>query len=248
LNGKVKLSLLLVALALIVPQIVLFDRGVGAGDDPVTESHSIAPDGARAVEVSISLGAGELWLGDGASGLMDGTFTYSGEDWQPSIAYGVAEDVGQLVVEQGSGPGFVAASDWGDVRNDWEIMLNGALPISLAVEVGAGESVLDLADLDLTEVTIRTGAGGTTVDLAGIWDHDVRVSIEGGAGDVTILVPEGRNVEVRATVGIGQIAASGLVEESGRLVSESAEPGGPTLQITVQGGMGTIEVVAVPVG
>jgi hypothetical protein len=245
-NGKIKFALVLAALSLSLPLVVLIGVNVAAVEDPVTESHAVAAEGASSAEVAIALGAGELVLGGGANDLMDGTFTYSDDDWQPVIDYQVEGGVGRLAVGQGSGPGFVAAEAWDDVENDWEIRLAGSLPLSLSVELGAGQSILDLGELNLTDATIRTGAGETTVDLVGSWDHDVRVSIDGGAGDVTILVPEGGNVELNASVGIGEVATSGFTEQNGSLVNEDYEAGAPTIVVTVTGGMGNVQVIAVP--
>jgi hypothetical protein len=178
---------------------------------------------------------------------MDATFTYSDDDRQPVIDYQVDEGVGRLTVDQAGGPGFVAAEDWDDVENDWDIRLAGNLPVSLAVELGAGQSVLDLGNLEVTDAAIRTGAGQTTVDLTGRWAHDVHISIEGGAGDVTILVPEGGNVELHASVAMGDVATSDLMERDGRLVSDDFDENAPTIEIMVEGGMGNVQVIAVPI-
>src|SRR5688572_16853469 len=128
-NGKIKATLVLGALTLAFPLLVLLGFGVAAEDDPVSESHSVTLDGASSADVEIRLNAGELWLAGGSSVLMDGTFAYSDADWQPEIEYGVNDGVGRLAIDQGGGPDFVAADDWDDVENSWDIRLGGGLPI-----------------------------------------------------------------------------------------------------------------------
>src|SRR3712207_8659627 len=44
----------------------------------------------------------------------------------------------------------------------------------LVVEMGAGESDLDLDSLTLTGLNLQMGAGETTVDLTGDYDRDFR--------------------------------------------------------------------------
>jgi hypothetical protein len=73
----------------------------------------------------------------------------------------------------------------GDARNEWDISLNDELPTDLVVQLGAGESNLDLDSLALTGLDLQMGAGKTTVDLTGDYAQNFEASIRGGLGEAT---------------------------------------------------------------
>ena len=71
-----------------------------------------------------------------------------------------------------------------------------------AFELGAGEATLDLSKLALPlPLTPTTGTPAATIPQ--------RVTVEMGAGDLTIVVPEGLDVRVDASVGFGDITHTG---------------------------------------
>jgi hypothetical protein len=92
--------------------------------------------------------------------------------------------------------------------------LNDEVPIDLRVQMGAGESDLDLDSLALTGLTLEMGAGRTTVDLTGDYKQDFDASIQGGVGQATVLLPSEVGVRARAQGGLGKINAEGLQRET----------------------------------
>src|SRR5918993_5851532 len=133
------------------------------------ETKSVDPENARSVSAQLKMGAGELTLTGGADQLMEGDFSYNVADWKPKVSYDVSGEKGELVVKQGSGDG---AGLSGDARNEWDVSLNDELPTALVVQLGAGESNLDLDSLTLTGLDLQMGAGKTTVDLTGDYTSD----------------------------------------------------------------------------
>lgn len=59
------------------------------------------------------------------------------------------------------------AEPGGKARNEWETRLNDEVPTDLVVQMGAGESDLDLDSLTLTRLKLQMGAGKATVNLTG---------------------------------------------------------------------------------
>jgi len=101
------------------------------------------------------MGAGELKLTGGADKLMESDFSYNVADWKPKVSYDVSGDEGELVVKQGSGG--QGGGLGGKARNEWNISLNDELPTALAVQMGAGESDLDLDSLTLRALNLQMG-------------------------------------------------------------------------------------------
>jgi predicted small secreted protein len=206
------------------------------------ESKSIQAQDAQAVRSKLQMGAGELNITGGADRLMEGEFSYNVSNWKPKVSYDVSGERGELTVKQGSGGGVRLG---GDARNEWAISLNDEVPTDLVVEMGAGESDLDLDSLTLTGVDLQMGAGKTTVDLTGDYAQDFDASIQGGVGEATVLLPSEVGVKAKAEGGLGKINAKGLKREGDSYVNDAYGNSGVTLSVDVQGGVGQINLEVV---
>jgi hypothetical protein len=206
------------------------------------ESRAIQAENANSVRANLKIGAGELDLTGGADQLMEADFAYNVADWKPKVNYDVSGEEGELSLRQGSGGGVRLG---GDARNEWDIRLNDELPTDLVVQMGAGESELDLDSLTLTGVSLQMGAGKTTVDLTGDYAQDFDTSIQGGVGEATILLPSDVGVRATAEGGIGTINAEGLQREGDSYVNDLYGQSQVTLRVDVQGGVGEINLEVV---
>jgi hypothetical protein len=166
------------------------------------ESKSVDPEGAQSARAQLKIGAGELNLTGGADQLMEADFSYNVSDWKPKVSYDVSGDEGELVVRQGGSEG----SDLGgEARNEWEIRLNDDVPTDLVVQMGAGESDLDLDSLTLpSEVGVKAKAQGGlgkinaeglervgdsyVNDAYGESDVTLNVDVQGGVGEINLEV------------------------------------------------------------
>ena len=206
------------------------------------ESKSVDPKDAQSTRTQLKMGAGELNLTGGADQLMEGDFSYNVADWKPEVSYDVSGDEGELVVRQGG----AAGSDLGGgTRNEWEIRLNDEVPTDLVVQMGAGESDLDLDSLTLTGFDLQMGAGKTTVDLTGDYAQGFDASIQGGVGEATVMLPSGVGVKAKAKGGLGKIDAKGLERVGDSYVNEAYGESDVTLNVDVQGGVGEINLEVV---
>jgi N-terminal domain of toast_rack, DUF2154 len=95
-----------------------------------------------------------LNLAGGVDQLMEADFSYNVSEWKPKVNYDVSGDAGELMVKQGSAEG---ADLSGDARNEWDIRLNYELPTDVVVQMGTGESNLDLDSLTLSGVDLQMG-------------------------------------------------------------------------------------------
>ena len=206
------------------------------------ESKSVDPKGAQSARAQLKMGAGEMNLTGGADQLMEADFSYNVSEWKPKVSYDVSADEGELVVKQGGAGG---SSLSGETRNEWEIRLNDELPTDLVVQMGAGESDLDLDSLSLTGLKLQMGAGKTTVDLTGDYTQGFDASIQGGVGEATVMLPTGVGVKAKAQGGLGKINAEGLTREGDSYVNDAYGDSAVTLVVDVQGGVGEIRLEVV---
>jgi hypothetical protein len=206
------------------------------------ESQAVDLENAQSVRANLKMGAGELNLSGGADRLMEADFSYNVADWEPEVNYDVSGDTGELSVVQGNGGGVNLG---GDARNEWDIRFNDVVPTDLVVQMGAGESNLDLDSLSLTGLDLQMGAGKTTVDLTGDYGQDLEASIQGGVGEATVLLPSDLGVRARAEGGLGKINAEGLRREGDSYVNDAYGDSEVTLEVDVQGGVGQINLEVV---
>jgi len=205
----------------------------------VTEEINVpVPDGGTTGEVEISMGGGDLSITVGdLDGLVEGTVTYNVEEIKPTVQTSGS----RVVIEQGDLEGKrIPLGNWSDVENRWELTL-GKAPIVLTVNAGAAQAVLtNLADLSAREMTLRGGAGDFRLDFGGDLGQDMRVAIDAGAAQVTIVVPEGTAAELTFKGAITDIDAGGAWQKSGsRYVLEGE---GPRITFTIRMGVGNLDL------
>src|SRR5215212_7572552 len=206
------------------------------------ESKSVDLNNADSVRAQLKMGAGELNVTGGADGLMEGDFSYNVSEWKPKVSYDVSGGEGELLVKQGSAN---SGSLDGKARNEWDISLNEEVPTDLVVQVGAGESELDLDSLTLKGVDLKMGAGKSTVDLTGDYAKSFDATIQGGVGEATVLLPSEVGVKVKAEGGLGKINAKGLKKVGDSYVNDAYGESDINLSVEVQGGVGEINLKAV---
>ncbi len=87
---------------------------------------------------------------------------------------------------------------------DWDISLTNAIRLVLEVETGASDSRLDLTDIQLDELYLKSGANATAITFpanAGF----TRARIESGAASVEMRIPEGVAASIRSQSGLSSV-------------------------------------------
>ena len=205
------------------------------------EVQTIDRQGAEAVRVHIKMPAGELKLSGGATRLMDADFNYDEAEGKPEASYRVTGGTGELDVTQ---PG--RKFHFGPSHNTWNIRLADDVPLELKVDMGAGQSDLQVGNLSLSRLDIGMGAGQFTADLTGNWKKDLDAEIHGGVGNAVILLPDDVGVRVHATGGIGSINSGGLKRNGDEYVNEMYGKSPVTLRLDISGGVGNIDLRPTP--
>jgi N-terminal domain of toast_rack, DUF2154 len=206
-----------------------------------TETKIVELGPASTADVEINLSAGELTVAGGAQELMDATFHYNVDDWQPNVDYKVENGLGKLLVEQPNNIDGVPISP--RLVNSWAVLLNNSVPLELTIDTGAGKTNLDLRGLDLQKLQVKMGAGRTTIDLSSALDHDVQAEFEGGVGDLSVKLPAGMGVQISAASGLGGQANTGLIRDGDYWVNKAFGVSPHTLYLDIQSGVGGIELL-----
>jgi len=205
-----------------------------------TESKSVELGDAKSVRVKMVLGAGNLVVTGGAEKLLEADFTYNVAKLKPEVEF----TDGTLVIQHPDVNGYRSLQDIKDFRNEWDLHFNNDVPINLSLEMGAGTSDLQLAGLSLTGLDVKLGAGTCTVDLTGNWARDLDVTFDTGAANITMRLPKDVGVRVEVKAGLGRIEASGLKQNGYVYTNEAFGTSEATLHITIQAGIGQINLIA----
>jgi hypothetical protein len=210
-------------------------------NDVRTESQSIDLESATSANVQIEFAAGELKVEGGANNLLDASFRYNVDDWKPEVAYRENGTQGTLRVSQVGNDRLPVG---GELINEWALQLGNHVPMDLVIRTGAGNSELDLSGLDITSLSVETGAGVTNVNLGGDWQHDVNVSIQGGVGELTVNLPAEMGVRVDMDTALVTVTANGLIKEENGYVNKAFGTSPHTLTLKLQAGVGSVVLVA----
>ncbi|MHB0859531.1 MAG: toast rack family protein [Anaerolineae bacterium] len=208
-----------------------------------TESQTIRPDGASSARIQLQMAAGELRVSPGADALVDAVFTYNVDSWRPEVTYSVRDEVGTLSIQQPSESNNLPSTSMGTMRNEWDLRLDGDVPMDLKIQLGAGRSNLRLGGMRLESLDVQTGAGEVNLDLTGRWTNDLVANVRGGVGQVTVRLPRDVGVRVDARGGLGQITATGLEQNGNIYVNDALGESPVTLSLSIEGGIGEINLV-----
>ena len=166
---------------------------------PALEHANVSLEGASRAHVRLSHGAGRLLVsaGAGMDDLAEGDFA-GGLDLK-------THHQGDLLEAELRSPlGRWNRWDWGSHGLEWQVRFNRLVPMTLKLETGASESILDLSELIVGEVDLQSGASSTELTLpAGAGYTQVKIS--GGAASFKVRVPPGVAASIRFTGGLASL-------------------------------------------
>jgi hypothetical protein len=208
-----------------------------------TDTQTVAAGGAQRVEVDLEMGAGQLRLASATQdALLDATFRYNRPRLRPEVDYNVSGSTGHLRVGRRHSTGF----SFGHVHNEWDLRLGRSLPVDLRVNLGAGESKLDLRGLEISGVDINMGVGEMRLDLQGPHAKSFDVRIDGGVGSGTIYLPAEVGVRARVHGGIGSVDVRGLTKQGGIYTNDAYGKSPVTIDLDINAGIGSLNLRVEP--
>jgi phage shock protein PspC (stress-responsive transcriptional regulator) len=175
-------------------------------------------------------------------------------DWDvgPRIVLGT----GLLVV----GLGLVAAAfSGGRTAKGGLITLGIVLSLALmvvaaepwrGVDDGMGDRIYLPADADAVQPVYDQGIGDATLDLSRIdlsgLDGPIVTRVDGGVGNVEVVVPRSADVRIEVDGGIGNVDVLGLGSDGGYSPGTGSASwtgdGNPEIELTIDAGVGDVEV------
>ena len=198
---------------------------------------SIPLESVRSARIKLDHAAGRLNIQAGAASteLLNGSFG-------AEVDYKSKLEADQLQVKLRTSPDFWA---WYPGESlDWDIRLNGDIPLNLKIDSGASASTLDLTDLKVVELDIDTGASSTEVSLPANAGNTL-VDIDSGAASLNIHIPTGVAARIKVKSGIASVNVD--LQRFPRLdggLYQSADyaTAANRADITIDTGVGSVEI------
>lgn len=210
-----------------------FSRGTRGSE------HAVVPlDGARRARLHIRHGAGRLHLAAGA-----GMEVLAEGDFGGGVEVDTRKEDDLLDVELKM-PNLASPGRWASVDNlDWTVSLNPSVPLSLDLATGAGESELDLTDLALSDLRLRSGASETEIRLPAHAGY-TRVDIATGAAEVRLIVPTGVAASILARGGLAsiQVDQNRFPRQGDYFQSPDYDAAPNRVEIRVETGVGELQI------
>jgi len=204
---------------------------------PIQGDHvSIPLEGARSASLRLNHGAGRLNLRAGAGGeeIINGTFA-GGLDYKSQL-------VGdRLEVKMRTPAQFW--NWWPGESLDWDVRLNGEVPMNLKVDTGASASILDLTNLKVTDLDLDSGASSTEIILP-VNAGSIHVDIDTGASSLKLRIPTGVAASIRVKSGIASVNVASRFPrlDGGLYQSPDYATASNRADITIDAGVGSIDV------
>jgi hypothetical protein len=215
------------------------------GEKQTFEISEAAPSETPA-RLAIAMGGGKLSIQPGGDKLVQGSVVYNVADWKPVIT----RDGNSVRIEQKIANGIPLSKGLADITNNWTLLI-GNVPTDLSIEAGAYDGKLDFSGLPLTNLKITDGASQAQVtfdtpnpqrlDFSGKLSHDTQVNVNGGLGNLTIIVPKGSNARIILGASLNNVSTEGVWTVEGQEYRVSGE--GPTLRIDMNVGVGNLNLV-----
>jgi hypothetical protein len=235
---------LLVVLGTLAAGALLMGTGPGwaLGALPGAERVAQELQGARRAEVSLSTGVSRLNVRSSARAdlLVDGAIQpRRGERIERSFSA-----LGGVARFSASSAGSSIGGMFGNRGGTWDLLLSGRVPLTLRVDTGVGESILELSELRLEHLSLDTGVGATTVTLPTTGRFDAAIGT--GVGAATVRLPRGLDARITVERGIGAVSVpSGFTRNGDVYLSPGFANAANRVELRVKSGVGAVEVVMV---
>jgi hypothetical protein len=249
---KINYSLVAVLLVLALSSLacginINLPNEVKTGPTETEEINVPAPDAAGPIGLTLSFGAGEIYLESGAeNALVTGTARYNIQDIKPEIT----TDFDDVTIEQGELNINGIPNFEGDVVNEWDLKLANT-PLNLEIKGGAYKARYELGGLSINRLEISDGAAD--VDLSFSDPNNIEMqsfTYSTGASNVTLESLGNGNISTltfRTGAGSYRLDFSGALQRDMEVLIESGissvtiiVPEGVPAEVSFEGGLSNI--------
>jgi len=204
------------------------------------EAISIPLEGAAEADIRFKHGAGSLRIGALPNGneLLSGTCV-GGVDLE------VHRHADRIKARLRTAPDvwFGFPGTMGGRGLAWDLKLSPSVVLKLDLESGASELTLDLTELKVSELQVRTGASSSDITLPARAGH-THVTVKAGAAAVNLRLPEGVAARIYIQSGLAGISVdtNRFPQNSGGYETPGYITAANNAEIRIETGVGSIDI------
>jgi len=203
------------------------------------QNASIDLQGANSANLKISHGAGELKIHSGttANEIAHGSFA-------GGLEHTATRNGDRLEVQMKPAKSFTDFPFFGPhTQLDWDVALNAEIPTALTLNVGANKSMIDLREMNITDLKLETGASDTRLTLPA--RGRFRADIDMGAAALEVTVPDSLSARIRASLGAADlnINQSRFPRNGSYYQSPDYDSAANAVDMTIDAGAASIKVM-----
>lgn len=195
------------------------------------ETLSLPLQGATSADMRIRFGGGDLTVERGAPGmLVSGTFA-------GGVIYRMRAP-GSVELEPDTSSGW-----WSGRGYSWRVGLTGEVPLDLRLDSGASRSTLDLSQLLVRRIDLRTGASETRVRLPQAGGATL-MKAQTGAASLTVEVPPRVAARISARMALGSVSVDEVrfPPTASGYASPDYDTAPNRVDIDIEGGVGSVRI------
>jgi hypothetical protein len=209
----------------------------------VMEEGSVDLGDAENASVTVKYGAGRLDLDASAEEgkLVSGTFANGLDARVKKVGLGL--DV-VLQPHSQAFPDVFFPGNWFTGRGlSWDFGLSKEIPLNLTFETGAADTHLDLTELQVKDLILKTGASSTEVKLPAS-AGSTTFKVEAGAASLVIYVPDGVAARIDSKSGLASVSVdqNRFPKQNGIYQSADFENAENKVDIRIETGIASIDI------
>jgi hypothetical protein len=192
---------------------------------------------SASVSIGFTTGTNELRALTDSTNLLEGTIRHYG-----NLTFDASDSGSQASVRMKSSNVSIAMP-FGGSEEHWTVALNPAVAYDLTLEMGVGQSTVDLSKLTVTGGRLNAGVGVTDLTLPA--KGKFTLSIDGGVGLVKIRLPGKMALRAEVDTGLGSFNPGSRLRALGGDVyeTEGFDLADNAITLRIKAGVGTLRVI-----
>jgi hypothetical protein len=238
---------LLIAVAILVGLIgyAMLHGAETPAERPVTDTQTLSQslqDAERGL-VTLRLSAGTIQVGTLADSpnLVEGKIQYA--EQSRKVEEGFAVRNGQAEFDLRGRQENLLWAPGAKMNETWQLLFTPRVPLEVHIEMGAGSVQADLSGLKITHLELNMGAGSTVLTLPAT-EGTTTASVKLAVGEVTVLVPSGVGVKMRANKLLSSLNVDGqrFTHSGDAWVSDNYATASSKIDLRIDNVLGTINM------
>jgi hypothetical protein len=197
-------------------------------------SDAIPLQSADRLDLAIDYGAGKLDIGSGWRRDLIAYEISSPDIKGPQVEVARKDGVAQVTMRRQAEFGFR------DIRgDDWRVRLSPATLVTMSLDYGAGEAIINMTDLSVETLDISCGATKNTIIFG---TYPTKATISAGASSFEFKMPKGTGAKITLEGAATSMSLPGFTKGGDSYTNGDYNPTGDNIEVMIDAGASSVKV------